>query len=275
MAGGLGSEALGDPLGGGGPIHVVRAQAIEGQTVRVVFDAEPLHQSAVSPADALNPSNYQFAVTVGAGTGAPQPVGVKVAVVEGPTLAVPAGHWGVDVQVDRPLVVGLSFEVTVATQVRSANGGTLGFPYSAPFVGIVRLAAVQPPPRQLENLDLGNNIVTGAFIVEDGGDIAPQGGLEGYRKRVIRRVTTPKNAWAHLPGYGLLPGLKMPASSKEILALKADAVQQIGSEPETASVDVQVSFAAQVLTMSIKARTKTGLTLVLGVAQSAAGVVIT
>lgn len=258
---GLGAEALGDPLGSGGPIHVVRARAIEGQTIRLVLDEEPLHVSPGGTFDALNPANYRITILVGTGTD-PQAVGVKAHVVEGPAAGpVAAGQWGVDVQTDRQLVVGMTYQIMVNPAVQAASGGSMGWPYAAPFVGSVRLSAAAPPPRQLTNIDLGMNIATGAYLTDDSGDVAPQGGIDGLKKRVFRRLGTAKNAWAHLPGYGLLMQLKSPASIRQILELKADAVRQISQEPEIAAVDVKTSFAASVLTMAVKARTKTGLVL--------------
>jgi hypothetical protein len=274
-SGGLGFEALGDPFGAGGPLHVVRALAVEGQTVRVVFDEEPLHVGGAAQNDALNPGNYTVEILTGEGQD-PVVVGVKPAMVTGPVYGVLMGdERAFDIQTDRQLVTGLVYEVTAAN-IKSKLGMGLGFPYSATFPGVVPVKSTLRPTRQLENMDLANTPVLGAFTVDDSGDVAPHGGSEGLRKRVVRRLVTPKGAFAFLPTYGVGLRLKNPASSRELVQFQADVVQQLSEEPEVATVNVKLSHNGNgVLTVQTQIKTRTGLALEVTAQNTGNGIVIT
>lgn len=255
---GFGGEAWGDPLGLGGPLYVVRARAIEGQTVRVVFDEEPVHLTAAGTTDALNPSNYDIEITAGQGV-KPQVIGVKENMVTGPTLAVFAGdERAFDIQTDRQLIVGLQYRVTVRRLI-SQVGGTLGAPYAQPFAGIIRLQEPHLPTGQRGLVDIASDAVTGGYSVDAGGDIANQSDQDGYRKRVIRRVVTSRGAFAWLPDYGLALPFKRPMAQRQLGELSQEIVRQVMLEPETASVIPELTlYAAGALVVQIAIRTKRG-----------------
>jgi len=333
--GGAGSEFWGDPAGAGGPLHVVRARAVEGQTVRVTFDEEPVHRSPAGAYDALNPANYAVAVISGSGR-SPRPVGVDRDPILAPAFTVTSASFttpivittsqptpfvtgeslqvanvlgnlaannswlitkltpttfslngsvgtGVytsggtarreemsfDVHFDVQLVFGLGFRVTV-NNVRSKVGGLLGAPVSADFVGVVRVASTRLPQRPLELMDFKSDVFIGGLFVDDSGDIAPHGGAEGYRKRIVRRLMTPKNAFAFLPGYGLGQSLKKPFSVRAGMDLKQDMIEQIMLEPETGAVEVSLQMnPLGALFCNIKARTKKGALIELDLGRGA------
>lgn len=262
--GGFGYEQYGDPMGAGGPLHVVRAQAVEGQTVRVVFDEEPNHDSAQGAYDALNPTNYVVVVLTGTGR-APLVVGVKHDMLVGgvpltyPPAAVEPGtdERGFDVQTDIPLSRDLTYTVT-AKNIRSKLGGALGAPYAANFRGLVSRDMLRQRAA-LENLDLYTDLVSGGFVADDSGDLALQGGLAGYKKRLFRRMMTPQGAFSFMPEYGVGHRLKEPMSVANIGQLKSDLVQQLKQEPETASIQAGVQLDPRgILTIQVKATTKRG-----------------
>lgn len=260
--GGYGFADWGDPWGVGGPLKVARALAVEGQTVRVVFDEPPLARSRTSTDDALNPLNYQVDIIDGSGT-KPQVVGVKKALVPAPAAAVyTAPETGVDVQTDRQLVIGVYYRVTVVNVVAAA-GGALGTPDSANFSGIVKIGNVTPPLRNTEFSDFrfdSFSDTSSGFVFNDAGDIDVDRGVRNIRKRVVRRVTTPKNSFRHLPGYGTLLGnLKRPMSVRELAPFKQDILQQILQEPDVLEASVGLTFQSGVLTIAIKARTPKGI----------------
>lgn len=275
-ASGIGGEFYGDPFGGGGPIHVVRARAIKGQVVRVAFDAPPLAVSAAGVNDGLNPVNYTVTVVTGQAS-QPLSVGVDPDPIPGPAAVVLAGETGLDVHVDRPLVVGIRYRITVSTQVRGATGGAMGAPYAAEFTGVVLLRALRVTPRRTDLVDIRNDPFVGRFLPTSAGDLQNQGGIDSLRKRILRRLVTPTNAFAHLPGYGLGLRLKDPASIAQLQAFKAEALTQIGQEPEVVAASITVTQegqAAEVIRVHVSVRTRTGLSVEVGAAFDSSGGVI-
>jgi hypothetical protein len=256
--GGFGSESYGDPFGVGGPLNVVRARAIQSHAVLVTFDEEPVHASPSGQNDALNPSNYGFTITSGDGT-APQCIGVDLAMVVGPALGVLAGdERGFVVHTDKPLIFGLTYLVT-ARNIESKVGGVLGSPYAADFPGALHLSKSKPPQRKIDFVDLANSPFGGAFVVDDSGDVTTEGSVTGLRKRMLRRASTPRDAFSTLPGYGSILELKKLASPSALTAARADLQAQILQEPEVQ--DAQVTFeqaSTGVLTVVMRAKTKKG-----------------
>lgn len=271
---GFGGEALGDPMGSGGPLYIVRAQAIEGQTVRVVFDEEPFHLTPAGTNDALNPSNYDIQITSGQGI-KPQVVGVKEAMVTGPTLAVRAGdERAFDIQTDRQLINVLQYRVTVKRLVAKA-GGALGFPYSVAFVGAISLQETHLPVGLRGRVDIASDAVTGGYFVDQGGDIANQAADLGYQKRILRRLVTLKGAFAWLPTYGLSLNLKRPMSVRQLGALKQDIIQQVSAEPETATVVPTITLDPNgALYVQLRIKTKIGAFVDVGLRASSDGALV-
>lgn len=268
--GGYGREAYGDPFGAGGPLYVVRALAVAGQVVRVVFDEAPLANSPAGQSDALNPSNYLFDVVAGQAT-APTAVGANAKLVVGPTNGVGNGtapgapdERAVDVHVDRQLIVGITYRVTVRA-VLSALGIGLGAPYAASFPGVTKLSVVRPQARNQDLVDIGNPPFVGTWSVDDSGDLALDPSPDaGTRKRVLRRITTPFGAFSFLNGYGGRIRIKGVAGLADMAAWKDDMLQQILLEPDVVDAANSVSIdPSGVLTVDVKARTRRGQYLTL------------
>jgi hypothetical protein len=238
------------------------AYAIDGRTVRVVFAEAPLFRSPSGIADALNPANYVFSIGTGDAT-VPIATTVSSTLVVGPTRYVGNGGMtsqrGVDVHVDRPFVAGVTYVVQVV-----GVDTALGVPTSSTtltFAGVTLLRQRIPDQRGKPTtlVDIANDVTRGSWFADDSGDIAPEDAETGYRKRVFRRLTTPKNAFSFLKGYGLGQQLKGAAKTALVSGLKTDAEQQIMQEPETAKVAVSVAISAlDFVTFSVKAQTKTG-----------------
>jgi hypothetical protein len=261
--GGLGREAFGDPMGGGGPLTVVRAWAISGQVVRVVFSELPVFRSPAGLHDALNSANYLFSVDAGQAT-SPEATVVADDLVVGPAKFVGNGagasaERGVDVHVDRALIHGVTYRVTVRA-VEAAEGGELGAPTSAAFPGSARLrVAMTPGGRMLDLVDFRNDVVSGSWRADAGGDMALQDADSGYRKRVLRRALTPLDSYSFLRGYGTKLRLKELASQAQVAAYRIDLENQIKREPDTDQVAVGMALTgANVLTVTISARRKQG-----------------
>lgn len=283
LDGGYGREPFGDPFGSGGPLHVLRARAIKSQVVRVVFNEEPLHQSPAGRVDALNPANYLFSAVEGeifdaaVGTvGTMIATGVDEAVKRFPGVGFfNQGEFGVDVHVDKPLIIGMTYKVKVVNVV-SRMSGILTAPNEGSFVGILKSFKIRPLRQARDLIDLKNPITLGNYVVDDSGDLAVEGGIESLRKRIFRRLTTTKGAFAFLPNYGIGLKLKELASAGELQSLKADIAQQVTREPEVQSVDVSLSLnPLGVLTVRLNVRLRAGAPLEVSMTRLADGTVLT
>lgn len=239
--GGFGGEAYGDPMGGGGGLHLVRAVAVAGQLVRAVFNKAPKTKSSAANNDGLNGANYDIAITVGTGT---KPLCVSTArVVQFPAFGLlNAGEVGIDVQTDRPLVVGLSYSLTVTTRMIAFDGDPIGFPYVQPFVGAARPTLTRQNRTKQGVIDFasGNNGLT-----VTNGDIDTVTGIPSTKLRCLRRTLTAKNSFAHLPGYGSSFEPKAPMALNRIGAVQADLRQQLRQEPDVQDAAVQVTLDAR------------------------------
>lgn len=265
MAGGFGDHGFGAyTFGLGGPLTVVRAVAVAGQVVRVVFDEEPNHSSPAGISDALNPSNYIFSVPAGNAT-APTPVGVDTAMVVGPTYAVGNGSGpsvsderGFDVHVDRQLIAGITYLVTVR-DVRARAGGALGSPDSADFGGVTRLEETKLPIRNQDLVDLACPPSLGHYFIDDSGDLAVGTPEEGTRCRVYRRLTTKQNAFRFLRGYGVGFDHKAVASVANLSAIKNEGAAQLKLEPDVAGASLTISVQGNGVTIvQTQVRTRRG-----------------
>lgn len=239
--GGFGFEAFGDPFGGGGGLHLVRAIAVGGQVVRAVFNKAPKTKSSAVNNDGLNGANYDLAITTGTGT---KPLCISTAaVIQFPAFGVQnSGEVGIDVQTDRPMVVGLAYSLTVTPRLIAFDGDTMGSPYSQPFVGAAR------PTRNRQNrskqgiidFSSGDNGLT-----VTNGDIDTVTGIPSTKMRCLRRTLTMKNSFAHLPGYGSSFQPKAPMTTNRIGALQADLRQQLKQEPDVQDAAIQVTVDAR------------------------------
>lgn len=277
MAGGFGGSGFGGfPLGFGGPLSVVRALAVAGQVVRVVFNEEPLHRSPAGLVDALNPANYIFSVPAGNAT-APTPVGVNRTMVVGPTYGVGNGagasdERGFDVSVDRQLIVGITYVVTVR-DVQSTAGDALGSPDSGDFAGVSRLDETRLPMRNQDLVDFACPPSIGHYLIDDSGDIAVATPAEGTVCRVFRRVTTRKNAFRFLRGYGTGIDHKGVGSTASMALVKNDGTAQVKLEPDVADAALTMTVQATGLTLiQIRARTRRGTFVDVGAKVSQLGV---
>lgn len=277
MPGGFGGSGFGGFfLGGGGPLSVVRALAVAGQVVRVVFNEEPLHRSPAGASDALNPANYIFSVPAGNAT-APTPVGVNRTLVVGPAYGVgngvgASGERGLDVAVDRQLIVGVSYRVTVR-DVQSMAGGALGSPDSGDFGGVTLVQETQLPVRNQDLVDFACPPSVGHVLIDDSGDIAVATPADGTVCRVFRRLTTKKDAFRWLRGYGTGIDHKGVAGTAQLGALKNDGTSQVKLEPDISDAAVTVTVQpVGIVLVQTRARTRRGTFVDVGAKVSPTGV---
>lgn len=260
MSGGFGGEGYGDPMGGGGGLHLVRAIAVGGQVVRAVFNKAPKTRSPAANNDGLNGANYALTITTGSGV-VPLCVGA-CRVVPFPAFGVLlAGEVGIDIQTDRHLVVGLAYTLTASPRVLAADGDTMGFPYTQPFVG----AARPQRTRQSETFQGAVDFNSGPDgLIVSNGDIETVSGIPSCKLRCMRRTTTMKGTFAHLPGYGAGFQPKAPMTASRMAPLRADLIQQLKSEPDVQDASVTVSTSstgAAIIDERIKNRKNQAFTL--------------
>lgn len=252
-------------------MNIVRARAVESQTIRIVYDVEPTHFSPAGYTDALNPVNYAVTITSGTGT-APRVVGVKEDMLTNPAAVVePGTERGFDVQVDRALIADLVYRITVQRVTIKGTTTAIGAPAFAGFAGKYSFARAPVEPKVQGNVDVETSLVTGTFVIDGSGDLSTQPVIESLRKRISRRVLTPQNAYAFLPGYGVGLILKKPASIAALSAVRADIIQQVRLEPEVEDVKVTASMQNGVTTFDIRATVKTGQLAQVGVTVNPAG----
>ena len=103
----------------------------------------------------------------------------------------------------------------------------------------------------------------GSFNIDAGGDIAIDEGIPGVHKRIVRRLTTKRGRFLHLPNYGVsvinsVKQLSRPGL-RELLASEAES--QIRLEPEVLSASVQIVVDTDnpsVARYKVRARTNFG-----------------
>jgi hypothetical protein len=224
-------------------ISLVSALALRENMVRLTFDADIYYSAVLDSGDASDTARYLFtpdAASRGSDGLPPRFI-----------LAARADLFDartIDLWVDRRFspypsryiidVNGLLEAVTLdplVTHTASFLGCTRGVPQLTLEAGISNRDLANPQ-------DNGTEASLGTFPVDDTGDIANDGGLIGYKKRVLRRLSTRKGRYKHLPNYGTLAydSIKMLARPGVIQQIADDAESQIRQEPETTQVSVKV-----------------------------------
>ena len=244
-------------------LHLMRAVAVGGQVVRVVFNKAPKTRSSAANNDGLNSANYSVSVTTGTAS-KPVCIGTRGAVAYPAFAVLNTGEVGIDLQTDRPLVVGLTYLVTISTSIVAADGDASGSPYSMSFVGAVRPTRTRQQSAQPAFADFASG---NSGLVVTNGDIDTVTGVGSAKLRCLRRTTTVKSAFAYLPGYGVGFQPKAPLSVNRVGGLKADLANQLKLEPDVqdASSNVQID-ARGFATVDLRARTKQNQTFTYSVA---------
>jgi hypothetical protein len=87
-------------------------------------------------------------------------------------------------------------------------------------------------------------LLLGTFPIDGSGDYGIDSGIASYKKRIIRRLTSRRGAFAHLAasryGVGVVEAVKQLGRAGVREALAAEAEAQIRLEPETLDVKVIV-----------------------------------
>lgn len=182
----------------------------------------------------------------------------------------------VDVTLDRPLTPFPSVYQAFVQGLYNPSSELLSGVQGALFAGLYR--GLTPPtadlvvpsrdfanPQTLQGLldplpNTTNAAQLGTLPTDETGDLATDEGLQSYKKRVIRRLTTRQGAYLHLPNYGVTIWKHVKQLARPGLAqqLAAEAESQIRQEPETQSVSVQIVQSGAITYYRVRIRTSAG-----------------
>lgn len=249
-AGGWGSSGWG--TGSTVSLSLASALAVSTRQVLVRTTAEPRHASDAGVGDATNPATWSV---VRLDTGA----AFTVALVE----EVDPTAWRLTLV--EALGSHLVKHEASAPGLVASDGSPIVPPRTVEFLGIGTAASTSPEAsaaaRRLTPSDVANPPIphspSGTLVVTSGGDYAEVSGDELLKKLILRRLTTRRGAFFHLPDYGASLAVKqvLPGS---LVQIQADVERQVALEPEVKTATAKVSVSAGVLTVAIRARTKAG-----------------
>ncbi len=256
--GALGTMPLGGgALGTGVPGGIFLSEAIDFSTIRISTTPQ-------DPVDMLDVSLWSVVPT---GLGAPVTVVSVTQVVAGVL-------W--ELKVDPLLTPGEEYLVTFDQS---------GFEPPIFPVGCDSITVTAPPAppavaEALQQQDLPYDIANphlvrdagivdppplGQYQVNDRGDFALDSRIQGLRKRILRRISTQRGGFFHLPEYGFAQPIKGPVRPGELRNLAVDARAQVEREPEVIRAQVavqQLRTNPNVVVLTVRARTITGLDVV-------------
>jgi hypothetical protein len=259
---GFGIDLMGDtPYGGptfATALAIQSTLALSTRSVRVTLTDEPLHMSSVGVGDALNPSTWTIRRL---DTGAYfdiMDVSEYTSTVFNLTVAQPFGSAFVN------------HEVTTSTLV-DVSGTAMLQPTSAQFVGVIDVALSTPSERLAtagasvrdfanpQTRRVSPDLVGGTLVVNSAGDYESVTGVELFKKLVIRRLTTKKREFFHLPDYGLDLKSKDLVRAGDLAPLKTEIERQVGREPETEDVLASLILDSRgIVYATIKAKLRSG-----------------
>ena len=282
---GFGSGSFGGmPFGTGLPLaSVFQLAALDvwrENALRLTFTEPPRYTQLGSPNDAADPRRYTLSPVPGS-TGRDGEPARPVSIARVDAVAGAEGRV-LELWTDRPLSpYPAAYELAVSGLVSATT--TVPLPaFAVGFPGLHKGIPPLVPEFVLDNRDIANpqtrqgifdplpveegqalDPLLGTFPVDSRGDLAFDEGLAGYKKRVMRRLTTRRGKFAHLPNYGvsILQSVKQLARAGVRETLASEAESQIRQEPETVDVSVSLIVDEQKPNLSryrIRARTSFG-----------------
>lgn len=220
-------------------LTVVNAWAISTHAVRVELSGEPAHVDSFDEGDALNPLTWTLNnITAG------RPLTIVMAAVNSSTT--------VDLTTLEALGDHLETHTATAVGLLSLTGVPAVAPLSASFPGVVQTV----DPVDTANLDFRDRDfanppfqtarglgAAGTLIIGADGDFATESGAALTRKLVLRRMSTPRGAFRHLPNYGVADLEKEPVGSAgDLVAKLREYEQQAKQEPDVVDAKARGSI---------------------------------
>lgn len=250
------------PWGSGSDgLRVVSAQAIRENCIRISFSEPPRYTRDLDANDASNPRRFSVTTvpgTIGLDDAPVRPVRPCRVDVSQELLA---GGASLDVWVDRHMTAWPSQYVISANQLVSGAGLPLDADFtSAPLYGLQwvsppNIAELAAPRRDFAQPDslaalldpIGSTAadLLGTLPIDATGDYATDDGITTYKKRILRRLTTRKGAFLHMPDYGVgvLEHMKRVGYPDVRATIVSDAEVQVRQEPETITCSVKMTLS--------------------------------
>jgi hypothetical protein len=227
-------------FGSGGGVAIASAEQVTLNTVRVRLLGTPSVQNRGAVFDALYDRGW------------------SIERYNDPHVHVPIVYWveredpnTVVLQLDAPLD-GPDKLYRVVMSEAIAQGSTLDERlFIFPTFGAPRALVNAETRRSFDvaNLPAGDSgpgiePALGTFQYAADGDYQNDAGLANLKKRVIRRLTTKRGSFAHMPNYGLDLPEKGPMRPGVMRQLQSQAIAQVQAEEGVVSASVSVSVPA-------------------------------
>jgi len=272
MGYGTSAYGLGSYGGGGGTLSVDRAWAISTHGVHVELTAAARAIDAFDIGDALNPVTWSV---VKRDSG-------EILTVISSEMADDATATKFNLTVLEPLGDATVVHTVGSDELLAADLSAIVAPYTAEFRGVTEGSIVEPNQvrrqrwRDLANpvrIDGANGHLVGSIVIGSDGDYDTEEGEAVARKMVIRRVTTPRGAFRHLPNFGVGFLIKEPLPQGGDLAkLSKEVEDQVLQEPDITAVRAEVSILyTNVVLVRVRAKMGNGVTFNVGVRRGGDG----
>ncbi len=262
---GWGSGSWGGSAWGSGSdgLRLVAARAIRTNLVRLAFNEAPKFTRLLDAGDASAIERFAFAPIAGTkgfdglAPRAVAPAKAEIALVAG------AGGSQIDVWLDRPMSpYPAGYLASVNSLVAASGGAPLEIgSTSAEFLGLAGALPKNVPDLASGKRDLAqpdeiiaalgiiggaDQIGLGGLPIDALGDYGSDEGLASYKKRIFRRLTTRRDGFKHLDGYGVgtLDPVKTIGSPAIRAQLASEAETQVKLEPETISCRATLALNA-------------------------------
>jgi len=279
---GWGSSPWGASEWGSGDVDglaILNAYAVRENVVRIEFNVAPYFSELLDPNDASDSARYSISVVDSIGNDGLPPRPVSPVFVEHASVAESLGRI-FDVTVDRVFSPRAAQYRISVTQLVTANEGLPLLSESATFVffGLARGEVPNVGELATTRGDLASPEYNNPAMPEDvgiavnaNGDYELKTGTPAFIERVKRRLSSSRDGFSFLPGYGVgIPdAVKRLAKPSTRAQLAAEAEAQIALEPETQAVRAvleaygPVGSGAWRLQLRIKTRTGDNVNLVL------------
>jgi len=243
--------------GGGAELAIVGVLAVRENVARIFFNVAPLFNRLLSPNDASNPKRFRFvAQALPLGNDGEPARAVLPVRVDRPKIANSLGTI-LDVTLDRPMSPWPARYLVSVNQLVSADGSLLAVGGTSMMMEAVyrtlrpQSTSDPSPSRDIANpqtysaqLDplpqAGDPLALGVIPIDASGDYAFDQGITQLKKRIFRRLLTPRGSFLALPEYGVGIGLYGKQLSVEAVRQQIceEAQKQIAQEPDVAAVRV-------------------------------------
>ena len=240
---GLAPYGLGPYGGTGSVVDLMLVYPIDRYTARAHFNGELLAVSQIGAGDATNPGTWSLDMLNGDLTTA------RVLTV---VLATYRGSGVVDVRVEEALGPYGVLHRLGFTWLKSAAGALVSNPRYGDFHGVALAPGAARTGRDLRNTLFENGSTVGGLVTSSG-DYDGQDTVALLRKVVLRRLTTDRGAFAHLPRFGA--GLRAKSFVRNLGVAREAVRQQLAQERELADVTVALELSATgVLSVTVRAK---------------------